>query len=569
MAVDISEPEVIDFGTGTNIALNELEDDLLHIQREHFEWFLQKEVGPEERKIQGFEEALKGTFPIETDDVSLEYLEYEVGEPENTPQECKERDISYSVPIKARMRMIYKDTGEIIEENVFLGDYPYMTPTGSFIINGTERVITSQLIRSPGVIYDYDDTKERYTCKIIPYLGTWVTIDIDSRHRMKISIDRQRRVEATAFLRIIPEDPDAEEIEYMMGTNGEIVEHFYDIETMSVDPDGIVNEYLAEDIIDEEILEQVKAAEEDEELEMPGDEDDARPEVVFHAGKRIDSAIAKEIADLGYDEIKIVTRGDVFNPVILNTLARDKTHTPQEAFKKLFSLLRPNDPYDMENARNYIYGAFFDQDRIDLERVGRYKINKKLGHKDTEPEDLEERTLSPDDLLEIFHYFIDIANGDGKVDDIDHLSNRRVRTVGELLFQQAKIGLNRIERSVREKLNTQVQEDERPTPARLINIKPLTADIQEFFATGALSQFMDQTNPLDELTHKRRLSALGPGGLSRERAGFDVRDVHHTHYGRICPIETPEGPNIGLIISLATFARVNELGFLETPYRVV
>jgi DNA-directed RNA polymerase subunit beta len=576
MAVDVSETETVHFESGSSIPLDDLEDDLLHIQREHYDWFLQKDLDPEDREEQGFEEALRKTFPIETDEVSLEYLHYEVGEPENTPQECKERDITYSVPIKAKMRMIYKDTGEIIEEKVFLGDYPHMTPTASFVINGTERIITSQLIRSPGVIYDYDDSKERYTCKIIPYLGTWVTIDIDSRHRMKISIDRQRRVEATSFLRIIPEDPEAEEYDYLMPNNEDIVNHFYETETMGVDEEEIVNEYLAEDVIDEAILEEIEAEkeeaeeEEDEQAEAEDEEEgEARPEVVFHAGKRIDSAIAKEIDDLGYDEIEVVTRGESFNPVILNTLARDDTHVPEEAFKKLFGLLRPNDPYDLENARNYIYGAFFDQERIDLERVGRYKINKKLGHKGTDDEDLEERILSPEDLLEIFQYFIDIANGDGQIDDIDHLSNRRVRTVGELLFQQAKIGLNRIERSVTEKLNTQVQEDERPTPARLINIKPLTADIQEFFSTGQLSQFMDQTNPLDELTHKRRLSALGPGGLSRERAGFDVRDVHHTHYGRICPIETPEGPNIGLIVSLATFARVNDLGFLESPFRVV
>ncbi len=554
MAVDASDPEILQYGEVDQFEI----DDLLHIQKEQYDWFLQKGVPADERGNHGLEQALNRTFPIRSDDIDLEYLEYDVGEPDWTPQECKERDISYDVPVTARMRMVYKETGEIIEEEVFLGDFPYMTPTGSFVINGTERIITSQLIRSPGVIYDYDDSKERYTCKIIPYLGTWLTLDIDSRHRMKVSIDRQRRQEATAFLRILPKEvpADGDEPEYIMPYNADVVRYFYDTESLPVDEETIVNEYLAEDIVDEDLAE-------DEEVE-DGEE------ILYHAGKRIDSSIARAIVDLGYDEVDVVDRAeDDFNPVILNTLARDKTHTPEDAFKRLFNLLRPNDPYDLKKARNYIYGSFFDEDRIDLERVGRYKINQKLGHKPVDEEALEERTLSPEDLLEAFEYFISIADGDGSIDDIDHLSNRRVRTIGELLYQQAKLGLSRIERSVEDRINATGQEDERPTPASVINIKPLTADIQDFFGTGSLSQFMDQTNPLDELTHKRRLSALGPGGLSRERAGFDVRDVHHTHYGRICPIETPEGPNIGLIISLACFSRVNDLGFLESPFRVV
>ncbi len=564
MSVDVSEPHVVQFGDRRQFEI----DDLLHIQKEQFEWFLQQNEDPDERRSQGFEQALQSTFPIETDDISLEYLHYEVGEPEGTPQDAKERDVTYSVPITARMRIIYKDTGEIIEEDVFLGDYPYMSETGTFVINGTERVITSQLIRSPGIIYDYNDSKERYTCKIIPYLGTWITVDIDTRHRMKISIDRQRRIEATTFLRIIPEDPEApfpdpEDDDYldyfMMPTNRELIEHFYDTEAVAAEEDALVGEYLAEDIVEETVPEP------DEEDEEPEPE----REVVLSAGTRIESSDAKDIMDLGYEEVHIVHQAEGINPVILNTIERDSTHSPADAFQKLFNQLRPNDPYSLENAKEYIYGAFFDPDRIDLERVGRYKINQKLGHKPTDDEALDERVLTPEDLLEAFEYFIEVSDGNENVDDIDHLSNRRVRTVGELLFQQAKIGLNRIERSVRDKLNVQNQSDQRPTPARIINIKPLTADFREFFASGQLSQFMDQTNPLDELTHKRRLSALGPGGLSRERAGFDVRDVHHTHYGRICPIETPEGPNIGLIVSLACFARVNELGFLETPYQVV
>ncbi len=549
------------------------EGDLLRIQRRHYDWFLQPDVAPEERKRQGFEDALQSTFPIENDEISLEYEQYEVGEVEHTPQECKERGITYSVPITARMRLIFKDTGEIIEEDVFLGDYPYMTPTGSFVVNGTERIITSQLIRSPGVIYDYDDSKERFTCKIVPYIGTWVTIDIDARHRMKISIDRERRIESTTFLRILPEDPEDPESDYIMPTNEDIVEHFYDTKVVSVDGgDSLIFEYLAEPILEEVVeTETVEEDEAEEEGEAEEEEEETGPQynIVHPAGQRIDKKVVRDMQDLGYDEIKIVDREDQINPVILNTLAKDPTTEPDEAFKRLFKLLRPNDPYSVENAREYIYGAFFDEDRIDLERVGRFKINKKLGHKGLEEEDLQERTLSPEDILAIFEYFIKIADGDGEIDDIDHLSNRRVRTIGELLYQQTKTGLSRVERSIEDKLNMHVQDDERPTPARLINIKPLTADLQEFFGTGSLSQFMDQTNPLDELTHKRRLSALGPGGLSRERAGFDVRDVHHTHYGRICPIETPEGPNIGLIVSLATFARVNDLGFLETPYRVV
>ncbi|MFB6226846.1 MAG: DNA-directed RNA polymerase subunit beta [bacterium] len=569
MAVDVSEPPVYNYGEGERFEI----DDLLHIQKEQFKWFLQEDADPEDRKVQGFEEALQTTFPMETDDISLEYLHYEVGEPDVTPQEAIERGVTYSVPVTSRMRVVYKDTGEIIEEDVFLGDYPYMSENGNFVINGTERVITSQLIRSPGIVYDYDDSKERYTCKIIPYLGTWITIDIDTRHRMKISIDRQRRIEATTFMRVIPHEPqpnppaegEVEDVEdyYVMPHNEDIVEHFYDTKTISPDdPDELVNEYLAEDIVEETL------AEDDEELDED-EEPEPEVEVIHSAGTRIESKVAKDILDLGYDEVKVVERVEGLNPVILNTLERDDTHDPQEAFKKLFGILRPNDPYSLENAREYIYGSFFDQERIDMERVGRFKINKKLGHKGTDPEDLDERILTPEDFLEAFDYFLEVSDGERDIDDIDHLSNRRVRTVGELLFQQAKIGLNRIERSIEDKLNVQTQNEERPTPAQLINIKPLTSDIRDFFASGRLSQFMDQTNPLDELTHKRRLSALGPGGLSRERAGFDVRDVHHTHYGRICPIETPEGPNIGLIISLACFARVNDLGFLETPYRKV
>ncbi len=569
--VEEGDEKILNFGE-----LEEVheEEDLLHIQKEHFNWYLQPDCAPEERKNQGFEEALNTTFPIENEEISLEYEHYKVGDVEHTPQECKERGVTYSVPITAKMRMVFKETGEIIEEDVFLGDYPFMTPTGSFVVNGTERIITSQLIRSPGVIYDYDDSKERFTCKIVPYLGTWVTIDIDSRHRMKISIDRERRQEATTFLRIIPEEPDIENPDYIMPRNEDIVEHFY--ETKYVSPDDLQelrHEYLAEPIVQEEIVTEEKVVEgtgEGEEEEVETEEvETTETEIIYDAGKRLDKKILRDIADLGYEEIKIVKREEQFNPVILNTLAKDPTSEPEEAFKRLFKLLRPNDPYSLENAREYIYGAFFDRDRIDLERVGRYQINKKLGHKGLDEESLSERVLSPEDLLEIFHYFISITDGEGEIDDIDHLSNRRVRTIGELLYQQTKNGLSRVERSIEDKFNMHVQDDERPTPARLINIKPLTADIQEFFGTGSLSQFMDQTNPLDELTHKRRLSALGPGGLSRERAGFDVRDVHHTHYGRICPIETPEGPNIGLIVSLGTFARVNELGFLVTPYRMV
>jgi DNA-directed RNA polymerase subunit beta len=562
MAVDVSEPPVYNYGEKERFEI----DDLLHIQKEQFKWFLQEDADPEDRDVQGFEEALQTTFPMETDDISLEYLHYEVGEPDCTPQEAIERGVTFSVPITARMRVVYKDTGEIIEEDVFLGDYPYMTENGNFVINGTERVITSQLIRSPGIVFDYNDSKERYTCKIIPYLGTWVTLDIDTRHRMKVSVDRQRRIEASCFMRIIPEqaiaepppDEETDDDFYVMPYNEDIVEHFYDTEETTLEePDDLVNEYLAEDIIEETVEEN----EEGEEV--------TKEEILYSAGTLVESKVAKDIIDLGYDSVRTVVKTEGMNPVVLNTLERDDTNTPEEAFEKLFGLLRPNDPYSIDNAREYIYGSFFDEERIDLERVGRYKINKKLNHKGTEPEDLDERILTPEDFLEAFDYFLDVTDGEKSIDDIDHLSNRRVRTIGELLFQQAKIGLNRIERSIEDKLNVQNQNDERPTPAQLINIKPLTSDIRDFFASGQLSQFMDQTNPLDELTHKRRLSALGPGGLSRERAGFDVRDVHHTHYGRICPIETPEGANIGLIISLACFARVNELGFLETPYRKV
>ena len=441
--------------------------NLIAIQKDSFEFF----------KGEGLAQAFQDISPIEnnTKDMCVEFGRHEFGEPKYTVDECKEKDVSYQAPLFVEIRFINRETGEIKEQDVFMGDFPLMTPRGTFIINGTERVVVSQLVRSPGVYFaserDKASDKTLFNAKVIPSRGAWLEFETDKRDILSVRIDRKRKQPATLLVRALG----------LAETREEIIEL------------------------------------------------------------------------LGNDEM------------VLRTLDRDPATTKEESLIELYKRFRPGEPPTIDSARTLLEGLFFNPQRYDLAKVGRYKINKKLGF---DP-DYEASTLTDDDIVRTMQYIVALHAGDEGVqtDDIDHFGNRRIRTVGELIQNQFRIGLSRMERVVRERMS--MQEPDEITPQSLVNIRPIVAAIKEFFGSSQLSQFMDQTNPAAGITHKRRLSALGPGGLSRERAGFEVRDVHTSHYGRMCPIETPEGPNIGLIGSLATYARINPYGFIETPYRVI
>ncbi len=439
---------------------------LLGIQKDSFKWLLEE----------GLREVFDEISPIEdfTGTLALEFGEYRFDPPKFSPEECKEKDMTYSSRLYVKARFINRETGEIKEQEIFLGDFPMMTEKGTFVVNGTERVVVSQLIRSPGVYFGEEFDKETgralYNAKVVPNRGAWLEFEMDRKGTLYVRIDRKRKLPATLLIRVLG-----------YGTQKEILELL---------------------------------------------------------GSKIP---------------------------VKRTLEKDSTHSEEEALLEIYKKLRPGELPTVESARAYLEALFFNKHRYDLAKVGRYKINKKLGLNIP----LEVTTLTREDIVETIRYLIKLWEGDeeAEVDDIDHLGNRRVRTVGELVQNQFRIGLSRVERIIREKMST--LDPEEITPHSLVNVRPITAALREFYGSGQLSQFMDQTNPLAALTHRRRLSALGPGGLSRERAGFEVRDVHPSHYGRMCPIETPEGPNIGLINSLATYARVNRFGFLETPYRKV
>jgi len=437
--------------------------NLIELQQNSYDWFLKE----------GLREMFYDISPIQdfTGNLILEFVDYTLGDPKYTVEDCKERDVTYAAPLRVKVRLINKETGEVKEQEVFMGDFPLMTEKGTFIINGAERVIVSQLVRSPGVYYaEQIDTsgKRLYSATIIPNRGAWLEFETDVNDNLFVRIDRTRKLPATVLVRALG-----------YGTDAKVLELF-------------------------------------------GDDERIRA-----------------------------------------TLERDNTDSEEEGLVEIYKRLRPGEPPTVESARSLLETLFFDPKRYDLAGVGRYKLNKKL-KLNVAP---EIRNLTPKDITSTVGYLLKLMDGEGRVDDIDHLGNRRLRSVGELLQNQFRIGLSRMERVVRERMT--IQDVDVITPQVLINIRPVVAAIKEFFGSSQLSQFMDQTNPLAELTHKRRLSALGPGGLSRERAGFEVRDVHHSHYGRMCPIETPEGPNIGLIGSLSTFARINEFGFIETPYRRV
>jgi DNA-directed RNA polymerase subunit beta len=521
--------------------------NLLDIQVRSFNEFLQKDVPPEQRKNEGLEAAFRSVFPIDDThgNYVLEYLFYTVGEPRYTIKECLERGVSYTVPLKARLVLHIKEEGgeksehtSSVEQEIFFGNIPYMTDKGTFIINGAERCIVSQLQRSPGVFFDTAEHTNGmliYTARVIPFRGSWVDFIIDTRDVMNAVIDRRRKFPATILLR-----------SFGFPTNADIVELFKVGRRMTIAEalkEGI-GKPLADKVVNPESGEVMA---------------DLKDQII------LDKDILKKWKAEGVDSVVVLTTEDeIERNIFLSTLRKDST-TWDEASANLFlyRMLRAGEPPNDEMAKKFIEKLFFSPKRYDLGQVGRYRINKKFNLNVP----LDNCVLTREDIIELLKRLILMRKGEIGPDDIDHLGNRRVRTVGEQLANQFTIAFTRMARTVRERMN--LRESENLTPQDLVNSRIVTSVINSFFGTSQLSQFMDQTNPLAEITHKRRVSSLGPGGLSRERAGFEVRDVHYTHYGRLCPIETPEGPNIGLIASLATYAYVNSLGFIETPYRKI
>ncbi len=540
--------------------------NLIEIQIKSYDWFIQSKVA--RKKLQGLQAVFEEIFPIESphDDVVLEFVSYDIGEPKYSEYECKERDVTYASPLRSTIRLIRKDSMEVREQTVYMGDIPIMTERGTFIINGAERVVVNQLHRSPGIFFFYEEDERAYNCRIIPDRGSWLEFEMDNKGFLVGRIDRKKKFPITLLIKALG-----------IETNEEIVKIFYDVSKVKLkgeeDYESLNGRRVASDVISK-----------------------SSGEVIIEAAERINIDTIDQLKEEKVTEVELIdfpnkkedaylsTTFAVESDYIKKNLKVDEAHdfTASElALLALHAVMRPGEPTNIENAQAEIDRLFFNPRSYSLSSVGRYKINSKFGFDDP----IE--VLTRDDIVHTAKYMLYlIAEADGYeyelttksgdkekkyvytiVDDIDHLGNRRVRTVGELIMNQVKVGFQRMERVIRERMT--IQDLDLITPQALISIKPITAVINEFFGSSQLSQFMDQTNPLAELTHKRRLNALGPGGLSRERAGFEVRDVHPTHYGRMCPIETPEGPNIGLIASLSTFGRINEYGFLETPYRYV
>jgi len=514
--------------------------NLIEVQNNCYAEFLQSDIDLKQRKNLGLQAVFSEVFPIESYDGKcvLDFSHYEIGEPKLDWLECLREGITYGAPLHVSFRL--KDEQGTKEEKVFMGELPLITPQGSFVINGAERVIVSQLHRSPGLAFEasqHPNGKTMHSFRIIPDRGSWYEAQFDTNDLLFVYLDRKKRRRkflTTTFFRALG-----------YGSDADILRLFYDIDEISVKAatgmDDIQNKVLIEDILDLD-----KGA------------------VVARAFEPMSAAVVREIANMGLKKIKVVDTS-VDDGIIIKCLKKDPTTNEEEALKDIYRRLRPGDPPTAANARALLKRLFFDAKRYDLGRVGRYKISQKLNLDSNN----ESRVLEKEDLVAATKYLLKLKKGEGTLDDIDHLGSRRVRTVGELLANQCRVGLARTERLVKERMTLFDQGLDTMTPQKLINPKALSAVIRDFFGRSQLSQFMDQINPLAELTHKRRLSALGPGGLSRDRAGFEVRDVHPSHYGRICPIETPEGPNIGLIASLATFAKVNDFGFIETPYRKV
>jgi len=582
--------------------------DLVELPKRSYSDFLQEDIPPDKRKDFGLQAVFRSVFPIKdfNEDASLEFVEYSIGQPKYDIDECVQKSITYGAPITLKVRLLVWDRDEetgtasirdIKEQEVYLGDIPLMTPTGTFIINGTERVIVNQLHRSPGIFFDKTSIKSVagskivYSARVIPMRGSWIDLEFDTKGVLYLRIDRRRKMPATILLKA------------MGYGNQEILSGYYIKEDYTFDSDKIYKSIDIEKFkglkIDTDIKIEgsrdvlVKAGRkitsaavkklagrkikpvEIEEAELIGKrlaEDVvviSTGEIIAEANEELTGALILQIRETGISKIStLFTDGIHYGSSLSMTLSLDKIDTQQEAIIEIYRRLRPSNPPTVEIASTHFKNLFFNSGYYDLSRVGRLKLNRKLGIS-AQDAPLDLRVLRKEDILLAIKYLLDLNDGlPGKeVDDIDHMSNRRVRSVGELLENQYRIGLVRMERAIKERMS--IADVETMMPHNLINPKPITAVVREFFGSGQLSQFMDQTNPLSAITHKRRLSALGPGGLTRERAVFEVRDVHPSHYGRICPIETPEGPNIGLIVSLSTYARVNEFGFIETPYYVV
>jgi DNA-directed RNA polymerase subunit beta len=511
--------------------------NLIEVQLNSYVEFLQKDVSPGRRKNVGLQAVFREVFPIQSydDKVVLDFVSYDIGEPKMPALECQREGQTFSAPLHVTFQL--RDDKGTKEEKVYMGEIPLMTPQGTFVINGAERVVVSQLHRSPGIAFESSihlNGKVLYSFRIIPDRGSWLEVQFDTNDLLYIYLDRRKRRRkflATTFLRSIGFSEDSD-----------IIKIFYNIEKLNlngeISEDALNTRVLIQDVRDGEIT-------------------------VARGFEPLTKATIQQILSLGITEVNVVDTKD--DDTIIKSIKKDPAHDEEEALKDIYRRLRPGDPPTVANARGLLRRLFFDPKKYDLGRVGRYKINQKLGIE----VDLAERTLTKEDFIGAMKYLITLRKGEGILDDIDHLGSRRVRTVGELLANQCRVGLARTERLVKERMTLFDVNIDGMTPQKLINPKALSAVIRDFFGRSQLSQFMDQTNPLAELTHKRRLSALGPGGLSRDRAGFEVRDVHPSHYGRICPIETPEGPNIGLISSMSTFSRINEFGFIETPYRRV
>ena len=519
--------------------------DLLNIQLESFEDFLQLNIDSGKREDKGLQAVFNSIFPIvdSRENFIFEFVEYYLEKPKYNMKECQERGGSYSVPLKAKLRLSAKDPEsdseeitDTIEQVVYLGNIPVMTNRGTFIINGAERIIVSQLHRSPGVFFDeakHPNGSKIYSARIIPLRGSWLEFLTDINDVMYVYIDRRKKFPVTALLRALGHS-----------TDKQLFELFDLIEELNVDDPNI------ESYIDQTVLLDVI--------------DYDTGEIIIEKDLPLDKESFERIKNTNIATIKFLKKDSETSPeVINNTLRKDPSKSEEEALELIYRQLRAGDPPDIETARGLVDRLFFNEKRYDLGQVGRYRLNKKLNNEI----DQKITVLTKDDIISIIKYLLDLRNGKRSSDDIDHLGNRRIKTVGEQLAAQMSVGLSRMARTVKERMN--LRDSENLAPQDLVNARTILSVINTFFGTSQLSQFMDQTNPLAEMTHKRRLSALGPGGLTRERAGFEVRDVHYTHYGRLCPIETPEGPNIGLISSLTTFARINDLGFIETPYRKV
>ena len=533
--------------------------DFLEVQLKSFKDFLQLDTPPELRKNDGLYKVFAENFPIQDtrNNFVLEFLDYYIDPPRYSIEECLERGLTYSVPLKAKLKLYCTDPDhedfDMVIQDVFLGPIPYMTDNGTFIINGAERVVVSQLHRSPGVFFGssvHANGTQLYSARIIPFKGSWIEFATDINNVMYAYIDRKKKLPVTTLLRAIGFENDKDILEiFNLAEEVKVTRQSLE-ERKGQKLAARVLKSWTEDFVDEDTGEVVSIE---------------RNEVILDRESELTDDAIEIILDSNVPTILIHKEDGQSSDysIIFNTLQKDTSNSEREAIWYIYRQLRNADPADDASAREVIFNLFFSEKRYDLGEVGRYRINKKL-NLDT---DMSVRTLTKEDIIEIIKYLIELVNSKANVDDIDHLSNRRVRTVGEQLANQFAIGLARMSRTIRERMN--VRDNEVFTPTDLINAKTIRSVINTFFGTKALSQFMDQTNPLAEVTHKRRLSALGPGGLSRERAGFEVRDVHYTHYGRLCPIESPEGPNIGLISSLCVFAKINDLGFIETPYRKV